>query len=163
VQLQATSAFAPTNGATADFVVARGGNNSGAFGQVVAPPFTSANGATTLSVGYPASGTTAARVTATVAGMAPTPAPAPSADICTVAPNSALCEVLSPPTASSPLLPVMQASNQVINTVVNTAPRVDADQVNVLETRKTTNTSTPGASKDGSAKNDGATKKMYCN
>lgn len=46
--------------------------------------------------------------------------PPPSADICTVAPNSSLCQVLSPPTASEPVKPVQQATNEVIR-IVNTA------------------------------------------
>ncbi|MGB9988863.1 beta strand repeat-containing protein [Pseudoduganella rhizocola] len=46
--------------------------------------------------------------------------PPPTADICTIAPNSALCQVLTPPTASEPVKPVDRAVAQVIN-VINTA------------------------------------------
>lgn len=46
----------------------------------------------------------------------PSPPP-PSADMCSIAPNSALCQVLSPPTASEPVKPVQQASNEVIRTI----------------------------------------------
>jgi filamentous hemagglutinin family protein len=49
----------------------------------------------------------------------------PAADICTIAPNSALCQVLSPPTASEPVKPVQQASNEIIKTVVSLAPKYD--------------------------------------
>jgi filamentous hemagglutinin family protein len=46
--------------------------------------------------------------------------PPPSADICTIAPNSALCQVLSPPTASEPAKPVQRAVTEVIK-VINTS------------------------------------------
>jgi len=46
--------------------------------------------------------------------------PPPTADICTIAPNSALCQVLTPPTASEPVKPVDRAVAQVIN-VINTS------------------------------------------
>ena len=52
----------------------------------------------------------------------PTPTPAASADICTIAPHSALCLVLSPPRASEPLQPMQQASNEVIKLVNQSAP-----------------------------------------
>lgn len=50
--------------------------------------------------------------------------PPPTADICTIAPNSALCQVLSPPTASEPVKPVQAASKEVIKTITreSTAP-----------------------------------------
>lgn len=159
VQLQPMSGFAPANAAFADFVVARGGSNSGAFGQVVAPQFTSANGATTLSVGYGASSTAAARVTATVMSVAPPP----SADICTIAPNSALCQVLSPPTVTQTVPPVQQAINQVIATMTSTAPRIDSEQVGLLENQKKDSSGgNQSNSTTGAAKGSGA-KKMYCN
>jgi filamentous hemagglutinin family protein len=72
VQLQPMSGLAPANGAFADFVVAHGSGSGGTFGQVSAP----STGTTTLSVGYPASGTSVARVTASV----PAPAPAPASN-----------------------------------------------------------------------------------
>ncbi|UGQ45006.1 two-partner secretion domain-containing protein [Massilia endophytica] len=43
--------------------------------------------------------------------------PPPTADICTIAPNSALCQVLSPPTASEPEKPVQAATKEVIKTI----------------------------------------------
>lgn len=75
VKLQPTTAFAPANGAFADFVVARGTKNGGVFDPVVAAPVSSAAGVTTLSVGYPASGSAVARVTASVVAVAPVPTP----------------------------------------------------------------------------------------
>ncbi|WP_241522975.1 filamentous hemagglutinin N-terminal domain-containing protein [Herminiimonas fonticola] len=75
----------------------------------------------------------------------------PSADICTIAPNSALCQVLSPPTASEPNKPVQQASNEVIKTVTTAAPKTDFDQVAFLDTKKTTTTSSGGTSGGSSA------------
>ena len=74
------------------------------------------------------------------------PTPPPSADICTIAPNSALCQVLSPPTASEPVKPVQQASNEVIKTVTTSAPKTDFDQVAFLDTKKNTSTSSEGTS-----------------
>lgn len=47
------------------------------------------------------------------------PSPPPSADICTIAPNSPLCQVLSPPTASEPVKPVQQAVNNTVNIINN--------------------------------------------
>lgn len=44
----------------------------------------------------------------------------PSPDICKVTPTAPLCQVLSPPTASEPVKPVQQATNEVIR-IVNTA------------------------------------------
>ncbi len=87
------------------------------------------------------------------------PAPAPSADICTIAPNSAQCQVLSPPTASQPVKPVQQASNEVIKTVVASLPRTDVET--------SAPPSKPAASTSGDdpktgTKNEPA-KKMYCN
>jgi hypothetical protein len=67
----------------------------------------------------------------------PTPTPPPSADICTIAPNSALCQVLSPPTASEPVKPVQQASNEVIKTL-------------------STSDGVPGSSSSGSSNSGGA-------
>ena len=72
--------------------------------------------------------------------------PPPSADICTIAPNSALCQVLSPPTASEPVKPVQQASNEVIKTVTTSAPKTDFDQVAFLDTTKTTTSDSGGSS-----------------
>lgn len=64
--------------------------------------------------------------------------PPPSADICTIAPNSALCQILSPPTASEPMKPVQQASNEIIKTVTASTPKTDFDQVAFLDTKKNT-------------------------
>lgn len=79
--------------------------------------------------------------------------PPPSADICTIAPNSALCQVLSPPTASEPVKPVQQASNEVIKTVTTSAPKTDFDQVAFLDTKKTSD----GASGSGGSSGSGST------
>lgn len=79
--------------------------------------------------------------------------PPPSADICSIAPNSALCQVLSPPTASEPVKPVQQASNEVIKTVTTSAPKADFDQVAFLDTKKTSD----GASGSGGSSGSGST------
>lgn len=120
------------------------------------------------------------------ANLNPSTTPQPSADICTIAPDSALCQVLSPPTASEPVKPVQLASNEVIKTVTTSTPKTDFDQVAFLDTKKnttdqqagsegtpSTSTATPDdkkTDKDTSAskseltasKNE-PTKKMYCN
>ncbi|MGJ7526054.1 filamentous hemagglutinin N-terminal domain-containing protein [Variovorax sp. GB1P17] len=59
--------FVPANGATADFVVARGAYNSGAFAQVNAPPVASSSSTATLFVSYPSSSATVARALAVTA------------------------------------------------------------------------------------------------
>ena len=50
--------------------------------------------------------------------------------------------MLSPPTASEPVKPVQQASNEIIKTVTTSAPKTDFDQVAFLDTKKTTTTTT---------------------
>ena len=94
------------------------------------------------------------------------PSPPPSADICTIAPNSALCQVLSPPTASEPVKPVQQASNEVIRTVNASvvpdpvaAKKPDEDKSkadNKADTKEI-------ASNDKSGVKNDPVKKMYCN
>lgn len=79
----------------------------------------------------------------TLSGAPPPPSP-PAADICTIAPNSALCQVLSPPTASEPVKPVQQASNEVIKTINAAAPT----QVSATSLAPD---STPGATNDASS------------
>ena len=54
---------------------------------------------------------------------APTPPPRPSADICTIAPNSALCQILSPPTASEPVKPIQLVGSEVIKTLAGAVDR----------------------------------------
>lgn len=82
----------------------------------------------------------------------------PSADICSIAPNSALCQVLSPPTASDPVKPVQRASNEVIKTISNSTPSMLDDD------KKTVANSSPVdvVVAEKSAKDEPA-KKTYCN
>jgi filamentous hemagglutinin family protein len=47
--------------------------------------------------------------------------PPQTADICAIAPNSALCQILAPPTQTVPQTPVMQAINSTVN-IINTPP-----------------------------------------
>ncbi len=75
----------------------------------------------------------------------------PSTDICTIAPNSALCQVLSPPTASEPVKPVQQASNEIIKTVTQSAPKTDFDQLAFLDTKKQGDGSSGGSGSSGSS------------
>jgi filamentous hemagglutinin family protein len=121
----------------------------------------------------------------TTTPVPPPPPPPPSADICTIAPNSALCQILSPPTASEPVKPVQQASNEIIKTVTASTPKTDFDQVAFLDTKKTASTNTSSgsstpppaddkkadtksdtkevASNDKSGTKNEPVKKMYCN
>lgn len=138
VQLQTLGGFAAANGATADFVVARGGYNSGTFGQMTSPAM--------LSVSYPGSGTTVARATAAVAPATP--------DICTIAPDSALCQVL---------LPAVQAGNQNIAMLGSMgssgtgSPSADGGSTSGASAGKS---SPPSASPAATEK---PATKMYCN
>ncbi|MET3180120.1 UNVERIFIED_ORG: filamentous hemagglutinin family protein [Variovorax guangxiensis] len=209
----------PANGAQADFVVARGLSNSGTFSQVNAPVQTSPNSTATLTVSYPAGGSSVARATAAIvptlgacttnpalpgcdavlptlaqcvanrsldgcSAVLPTAAactvspalpgcvapiastPPPSADICTIAPNSALCQILSPPTASEPSRPVLQAANEIIKTVTAAAPLHPAGDKTFDEKadKSTDKTDTKEvASADKAATKSEPAKKMYCN
>ncbi|MFC7288768.1 filamentous hemagglutinin N-terminal domain-containing protein [Herminiimonas glaciei] len=83
--------------------------------------------------------------------VVPPVTPPPSVDICTIAPNSALCQVLSPPTASEPVKPVQQASNEVIRTVTQSAPKTDLDQLAFLDTKKQGDGSSGGSGPSGSS------------
>jgi filamentous hemagglutinin family protein len=122
--------------------------------------------------------------------LRPTLTPPPSADICTIAPNSALCQVLSPPTASAPVKPVQKAINSTINVInlasaaqvpVTASPRnapAGGNAGNGTTSASTTTSSATDdqksetkkdekkdtlASKDSGAKKDEPVKKMYCN
>jgi filamentous hemagglutinin family protein len=122
--------------------------------------------------------------------LRPTLTPPPSADICTIAPNSALCQVLSPPTASAPVKPVQKAINSTINVInlasaaqvpVTASPRnapAGGNADNGTSIASTTTSSATDdqkseikkddkkdtlASKDSGVKKDEAAKKMYCN
>lgn len=92
--------------------------------------------------------------------------PPPSADICTIAPNSALCQVLSPPTASEPVKPVQQASNEVIRTVnASVVPDPVAAKKSDEDKSKADNKADTKeiASNDKSGVKNDPVKKMYCN
>lgn len=155
VRLQPTTAFAPANGAFADFVVARGGSNSGAFGQVVVNPVSSSTTATKLSVSYFASDTAVARVTAAVKPVPP--APPPTADICAIAPDSALCQVLSPPAASPAIKHIAGTLGSVLDSGGGTGTVLAAGG----SSDSATDRNASPASGDGSQSKPAT--KMYCN
>ncbi|MFZ3323211.1 MAG: filamentous hemagglutinin N-terminal domain-containing protein [Usitatibacter sp.] len=71
----------------------------------------------------------------------------PSPDICAIAPNSALCQVLSPPMGSASQ-PVSQALNTTINVINMVAPTVSSPTISVIAppTLAATGTSTAGTS-----------------
>jgi len=109
--------------------------------------------------------------------------PPPSADICSIAPRSALCLVLSPPTASEPVKPVQQASNEVIRTIkvspqsttlspttqapdstLGTTSNVSSadDKTLTSDDKKGTTPSGSTSSQENGSKND-QIKKAFCN
>ncbi|VTU45281.1 two-partner secretion domain-containing protein [Variovorax sp. PBL-E5] len=109
-----------------------------------------------------------------------TVSPPPSADICTIAPNSALCQVLSPPTASEPVKPIQQASNEVIKTVTTMQSTPVSNQPPAFLDASSGSSSGASSSSGSDSKTDAKTdtkevaatgvasksepvKKMYCN
>lgn len=94
----------------------------------------------------------------------------PSADICTLAPNSALCQVLSPPTAREPNNPVQMATNEVIKTVNRSSSSVMDTVSSGIPAEKSRGPSVPANKAEGNT--DASTdqgnkhepvKKLYCN
>ncbi|HEY4317412.1 MAG TPA: filamentous hemagglutinin N-terminal domain-containing protein [Herbaspirillum sp.] len=100
-------------------------------------------------------GTRTVRDSSTRPPPPPTTPPPPSSDICTIAPNSALCQVLSPPTASEPVKPVQQASNEVIKTVTTSTPKTDLPAF--LDTKKAGTDAASGGGATGSTADDSKT------
>ncbi|WP_315338321.1 filamentous hemagglutinin N-terminal domain-containing protein [Pseudomonas grimontii] len=94
----------------------------------------------------------------------------PRADMCTLAPNSALCQVLSPPTASEPNKPVQTAMNQLIKTVnVSFSSVMDTTSSGIsggkkpgISTPAKTSEDNTGASTDQGTQHEPA-KKLFCN
>ncbi|WP_076999025.1 filamentous hemagglutinin N-terminal domain-containing protein [Variovorax sp. KK3] len=189
VNLSTPSGGLPTNGAVADFLVTSGAGATGAFSQVNAPAIITSATTGTLSVLYPASGDTVAQVKASTAPTVvalppitpappppsstpaptpaptptptptPTPSPPPSADICAIAPNSALCQVLSPPTASEPVMPVVRAAADVLNVLTTTPAATDVkttDEIALAVSKEVD-------SKTAAGPTNQTVKKMYCN
>jgi filamentous hemagglutinin family protein len=97
------------------------------------------------------------------ANLNPSTTPQPSADICTIAPDSALCQVLSPPTASEPVKPVQLASNEVIKTVTNSTSSAPSEQKANTTQDETKSDQTKVASNDKTGTKNEPVKKMYCN
>jgi hypothetical protein len=108
------------------------------------------------------------------------PAPPPAADICTIAPNSALCQVLSPPGAPLTNTPVQLATNTVVQSINMIAPPSYVAQPGLHQSTTASDTTGSGATQPGDDKSavkdkdqavratekgaaaKGATK-MYCN
>jgi hypothetical protein len=150
VNLSTLGGAMPTDGVLADFLVA-GAGVTGAFSQVNAPAVITAETTGTLSVVYPATGNTVAQVRSTTVPTAPA-TPAPSADICTIAPDSALCQVLAPPTPSEPVTPVIQqTSDALIAALQRSDPANAITMAEITEAVAATGT-----------RND-SVKKTYCN
>lgn len=139
LSIRAINGFVPALDSTFDVVTAVGDGSSGSFSSIDAPQQSGAGFQRSLAVSYTGAGTAAARITVNppiptpvILPWVPTPTPIPTAtvpvptvpDICTIAPNSTLCQVLSPPTASAPIRPVVQALNDIIKTVTTGRPSV---------------------------------------
>lgn len=86
LNVRGLNSFVPPVGSTYNFLAAPG-SGSGTFSTVDAPNISSGASSASLAVSYPGTGNTVARITAA--------SPTPSVSICTIAPNSALCQVLS--------------------------------------------------------------------
>lgn len=121
LSIRAVGGFVPPLDSTFDVVTAQTVGSTGSFSTIDAPQQSTAAFQASLPVSYPGAGTTVSRITARPPVVTPTPAPSP--DICTIAPTSALCQVLSPPTASVPIRPVQQALDNVIKIVTNSEPK----------------------------------------
>jgi filamentous hemagglutinin family protein len=103
LKVRGLNSFVPPAGSTYNFLAAPG-SGSGSFSTVDAPNISSGGSTASLAVSYPRTGNTVARITA----AAPTLIPIPSVDICTIAPTSALCQMLAPPIVAA-AVPVVQA------------------------------------------------------
>ena len=91
--------------------------------------------------------------TPSLPGCSVVPLP-PAADICVIAPNSALCQVLSPPTAAEPAKPVQQASNEVIRTVTTSTPSAFDPGAALFEKKPTVADGSSGGAASGSLASD---------
>jgi hypothetical protein len=122
LSLRSLNGFVPPLNSTFDVVTAQTAGSSGNFNNIDAPQQSTAAFPATLPVSYPGAGTAVSRITVgpsiPTPVVIPTPTLPPSADICTIAPNSALCQVLAPRTASAALQPVSQALNSTVNVIV---------------------------------------------
>ena len=105
LNVRGLNGFVPPADSTYNVVTATG-SGSGSFSVVDAPNLTSGNGTASLALSYPGTGTTVARITAT----------ASSANICTIAPGSALCQVLS---AAVPVAVAVQPATTAATTALD--------------------------------------------
>lgn len=108
----------------------------------------------------------------------PVPIP-PSPNICTIAPTSALCLALAPPSQSSPVKPLTQATNAALNLIAanplfktpgtteqtaSAGPVVASAKPDDKKTdEKKSDKKDSVVSKDSGAKKDEPVKKTYCN
>lgn len=164
VNLSMLGGGTPANGVLTDFLVG-GAGVTGGFSRVNAPAIVGTETTGTLTVVYPSTGDTRVQVRSTTAPTTPitpapvppatptpTPTPAPSADICTIAPDSALCQVMSPPTASEPVKPVIkQTSDALIASLQGADPSKVATTSEIVQSVAATGTKADPV------------KKMYCN
>lgn len=157
IDLSTLGGAMPVNGVLADFLIG-GAGVTGVFSQVNAPAVVTAETTGTLSVVYPATGNAVAQVrstttpTAPVTPTSPPSTPAPPPDMCTIAPNSALCQALAPPTPYEPLNPAIQQPSNVLINSLQALNRLDA----------ITTADIAGSVAASGTKND-TIKKTFCN
>lgn len=107
LNVRGLNSFVPPVGSTYNFLAAPG-SGSGTFSTVDAPNISSGASTASLAVSYPGTGNTVARITAASS--------TPSVSICTIAPNSALCQVLS---AAIPVAVAVQPATTAATTASN--------------------------------------------
>jgi len=95
-------------------------------------------------------------------------ADAAAKDTCTVSPASALCQVTSPPTASQPVKPVQQASEQVFRNTVNSLDKPFNESPLVSEktndsAKADDNTAAPPLKSSAQSASNETKTKNYCN
>jgi filamentous hemagglutinin family protein len=138
LSIRALNGFVPALDSTFDVVTAVGDGSSGSFSSIDAPQQSTASFQRSLPVSYTGAGTAVARITAqppiptpVAQPWVPNPTPIPTAtvpvppvpNICTIAPDSALCQVLKLPTATQPATQALNTTvNLIIKTVTTSAP-----------------------------------------
>jgi filamentous hemagglutinin family protein len=138
LSIRALNGFVPALDSTFDVVTAVGDGSSGSFSSIDAPQQSTASFQRSLPVSYTGAGTAVARITVqppiptpVAQPWVPNPTPIPTAtvpvppvpNICTIAPDSALCQVLKLPTATQPATQALNTTvNLIIKTVTTSAP-----------------------------------------
>jgi filamentous hemagglutinin family protein len=126
VSIRALNGFVPPIDSTFDVVTAQTAGSTGSFSTIDAPQQSTAAFQASLPVSYPGAGTAVSRITVRPPIPTAAGAPPPSADICLIAPNSALCQVLTVPIVAA-ATPVVQALNATTHLLPMRAVFISAD------------------------------------